>query len=150
MNQLRLHYSRLIRKMIMERDADQRYQQLLDHMPTGLVLFGDAMHLRFANAQARHFMARPGTNNDGERQDNDLRIEIIKLAAYILERETGYLGEDSSPQDAVIKTVRAQQGSFRLRGVRVTGARQARACHVLIVITDDLVKQPRPKTEGRA
>lgn len=111
-------------------------------------MFDETMHLRYTDRQARDFMARPHDKSPGASNHDDLRIEVSHLAAEVLEQAASRTGGNSVPFIRPTKAIRTSQGPFRLRGIWVAGGAQTKtSCHVLIVISDDVVNHTGVQAE---
>lgn len=110
----------------------------------GVVMFRESMQLRYANDEARSFMARAGSTDAVLSHKEDLRLAIVKLGIRVRTRWTVGM---CALSDGVLatQTVRTQQGIFRLRALDVPDRNQEAGQYIMIVI-EDCQKERTPST----
>jgi hypothetical protein len=111
-------------------------------------MFWDSMRLRYANDEARSYMARAGSTDAVLSNKEDLRLSIVKLGVHV--RNRGIEGMRALPNGVLAtQTVRTQQGLFRLRALEVSDPFQQADQQIMIVIEDCRKERP-PSTKTLA
>lgn len=111
----------------------------------GVVMFWESMRLRYANDEARSYMARVGSMGAVLSNKEDLRLSIVKLGVHV--RNRGIDGMRALPNGVLAtQTVRTQQGLFRLRALEVSDPFQQADQQIMIVIED--CRKERPPSTG--
>lgn len=117
----------------------------------GVVMFGGSMRLRYANDEARNYMARAGSTYAVRSHKEDLRLAIVKLGVHVRNRGTG---EMNTVPDGVLATLTASthQGLFRLRALEVPnpGGHDEDAGQQIMIVIEDCRKERSPSTKTLA
>jgi|GEM_PF-1578757 len=120
----------------------QEYVSPSSRLEPGIVVFGHAMQLKYANEQARQLMGKCDGHHATALSKNDLRIEIVKLGARVREQDCTLWDADVVSQAGTQKTVRTTQGSFRLRAFGMPDY-QCSAPQQIMIVIEDRQREPR-------
>lgn len=117
----------------------------------GVVMFGASMQLRYANDEARSYMARAINTDVVLSHKEDLGLAIVKLGVHVRNRGTA---ETGTVPDGVLTTLTAstQQGLFRLHALEVLDPYEhdKQAGQQIMIVIEDCRKERSPSTKTLA
>lgn len=112
----------------------------------GVVIFWESMQLRYANDEARSYMARAGRMNAVLSHKEDLRLAIVKLGVHVKNRGAEEMGTVPNGVLAT-RTVRTPQGLFKLHALEMPDHDQEAGPQIVIVIEDCRKERSPPVKE---
>jgi hypothetical protein len=132
----------LERVRVMDEHDGERLSRATGSHTVGMIVFGDAMCIRYINPYAQSLLMNP---EDGSRaRDGDIGMDVANLVAQLRERTPEKLVSHITASTEGVKSAQTRHEAFRMRALHLDSRKKSAQAPVLVLIEPYRDQNPPP------